>query len=195
MTSTKEVKKTSVKEFVIEFVKIALISLAIIIPIRYFLFQPFFVRGDSMEPNFSDGEYLIVDEISYRFGEPKRGDVVIFKYPKDPSQYYIKRLIGLPGERLEVFDGGVKIYNQDHPDGVDIDEAYLPSDLKTPGKIDCELKDEEYFVLGDNRKASSDSRIWGPLLENNLIGKVWLRGWPLAKASLFKTPFYFTVNN
>jgi len=192
---TKTVQKTSTKEFVVELVKIILISLAIIVPIRYFLFQPFFVRGDSMEPNFSDGQYLIVDEISYRFEKPKRGDVVILKYPKDPSQYFIKRIIALPGERLEIFDGSVKIYNQDHSEGVLVDESYLPADLKTPGKIDYKVNNDEYFVLGDNRKASSDSRIWGPLPEKNLIGRVWLRGWPLAKVGIFKTPLYFSVKN
>lgn len=192
---TEVANKTSVKEFIVELVKIALISLAIIVPIRYFLFQPFFVRGDSMEPNFSDGQYLIVDEITYRFDKPKRGDVVIFKYPKDPSQYFIKRIVGLPSERLEIFDGSVKIYNSENSEGVLVDESYLPSDLKTPGKIDYKVGENEYFVLGDNRRASSDSRIWGGLPKSNLIGKVWLRGWPLARAGIFKTPLYFGIKN
>ena len=97
--------------FLWETAKIIIISLAIIIPVRYFLIQPFFVRGASMEPNFHDGEYLIIDELSYRLGEPERGDVIIFKYPKDPSQYYIKRIIGLPTETVEIKDGQIIIYN------------------------------------------------------------------------------------
>ncbi len=192
---TKVETKSSVKEFVIELVKIVAISLAIIIPIRYFLFQPFFVRGDSMEPSFSDGEYLIVDEISYRFGDPKRGDVVIFKYPKDPSQYYIKRIIGLSGERVEIKDGLVKIYSQSSSEGVEIDESYLSANLKTPGDIDYEVRDDEYFVMGDNRGASSDSRVWGPLPDDDLIGRVWLRGWPVARVGIFQRPFYYAINN
>ena len=191
---TKVASKKSVKSFVIELVKIVIISLAIIIPVRYFLFQPFFVRGDSMEPNFSDGEYLIVDEISYRFNVPKRGDVVIFKYPKDPSQYYIKRIIGLPEERVDIRDGYVKVYSQDFSDGVEVDESYLPMNLKTPGNLEYELKDDEYFVMGDNRRASSDSRVWGPLAKDKLIGRVWLRGWPLAKIGIFETPYYLIKN-
>lgn len=194
MIKTSEKNTTKVKSLV-EIVKIILISLAIILPIRFFVFQPFIVRGDSMEPSFSDGQYLIVDEISYRFHEPRRGDVIIFKYPKDPSQYYIKRVIGLPKETVEIKEGHVKIYNSKHATGVDVDENYLPKNLKTPGIVKVELDDNNYFVMGDNRRASSDSRIWGSLPKDKLIGRVWLRGLPLAKAASFSSPSYNNINN
>ena len=109
--------------FLWETAKIIIISLAIIIPVRYFLIQPFFVRGASMEPNFHDGEYLIIDELSYRLGEPERGDVIIFKYPKDPSQYYVKRIIGLPMETVEIKDGQIIVYNSQNPDGEILNES------------------------------------------------------------------------
>src|SRR3989339_2004483 len=97
--------------FVLEVVQIVIISAAIIIPIRYFLIQPFYVKGASMEPNFYDHEYLIIDEISYRFHEPQRGDIVVFRYPDDPSQFFIKRLIGLPSEIIKINDGKITIIN------------------------------------------------------------------------------------
>src|SRR5680860_453257 len=99
--------------FVWEIIKVVSISLAIILPIRYFLIQPFYVKGASMEPNFHDREYLIVDEISYRFREPARGDVIVFRYPENPEEYFIKRIIGLPGESLEIMNGGVYLYTTD----------------------------------------------------------------------------------
>lgn len=175
--------------FIWEAAKIIIISLAIIIPVRYFLIQPFFVRGASMEPNFYDGEYLIVDEFSYRLGEPGRGDVIIFKYPKDPSQYYIKRIIGLPSETVEIKDGQVIIYNLQNPQGLALDErTYEPQ--KTLADLSITLKEDEYFVLGDNRSASSDSRRWGPLPENHIIGRAWIRAWPFDKMDILKTPEY-----
>lgn len=169
-----------------EVLKVVIVSLLIIIPIRYYLIQPFFVRGASMEPNFDNGEYLIIDQISYRFANPDRGDVIVFRYPKDPSQFYIKRIIGLPGETVEVKDQEIIIYNQEFPDGVVLDESeYLGIGTDTWGDTKGELGEEEYFVMGDNRSASSDSRRWGSLSEDNIIGRVWLRAWPVAKAAVF----------
>ena len=104
-------------QFFGELTRIIVVSLLIVIPIRFFVMQPFFVKGSSMEPNFSDRQYLLVDEITYRFREPHRGDVIVFKYPKDPKQYYIKRVIGLPGERVVVQNNQVTIYDEDHPNG------------------------------------------------------------------------------
>ncbi len=175
--------------FIWEITKIVIISLAIIIPVRYFLIQPFFVRGASMEPNFYDGEYLIVDEFSYHFNEPRRGDVVIFKYPKDPSQYYIKRIIGLPGETVKIKDGQIIIYNSQNPQGMILNEkTYEPQ--KTFADLSITLKEDEYFVLGDNRSASSDSRRWGPLPEDHIIGRAWIRAWPFGRMDILKTPEY-----
>lgn len=175
--------------FLLELLKIVLISLAIIIPVRYYLIQPFIVRGSSMEPSFYDGEYLIIDEISYRFDEPERGDVIVFKYPKDNSQYYIKRIIGLPSETVEIEDGEIMIYNNKYPEGDELEEEYLVG-IETPGDLKVSISEDNYFVLGDNRRASSDSRVWGLLPENNIIGKVWVRGLPPNRLGIIKTPEY-----
>lgn len=181
----------SLFSFLWEVTKITVVALAIILPIRYFLVQPFFVKGASMEPNFDDGQYLIIDELSYRFGNPQRGEVVVFHYPNDPSQYFIKRLIGLPGETVEIFNGRVKIYNNVHPLGFVLDESkYLPDDLLTLGEIKQKLEPDQYFVLGDNRVSSSDSRFWGSLPKKNLVGRVWLRAWPLKTVAILSAPQY-----
>jgi len=157
---------------IVETVEIFLIAIAIVIPIRYFLFQPFFVRGASMEPNFQSGEYLLIDEISYRFHEPERGEVVVFHYPKDPSNFFIKRIIGLPGETVEIKDGLIKIYNLNFPEGKVLKEPYIEE--ITPGNIKISLKKNEFFVLGDNRDHSSDSRSWGAVSREYITGRVWL---------------------
>ncbi|HKK54049.1 MAG TPA: signal peptidase I [Patescibacteria group bacterium] len=174
--------------FLFEVLKIVLISLAIIVPVRYFLIQPFYVKGASMEPSFHDYEYLIVDEISYRFNEPERGEVVVFRYPRHPQEYFIKRIIALPGETVEVKNGLVYIYNEDNPRGFLLDEKYLPNGTQTYGleNEEMELKVDEYYVLGDNRSASKDSRIFGPVNKSFIIGKVWIRGWPIDKFEVFK---------
>lgn len=185
----------STGSFILEVVKIVVISLAIIIPVRYFLVQPFFVKGESMAPNFSDGDYLLVNEIGPRISDLERGDVVIFKYPKDPSQYFIKRVIGLPGERVLVEQNRVYIYNKDFPQGTLLEEGtYLPFGQVTPGETDVALSTGEYFVLGDNRRASSDSRTWGILRRDEIIGKAWVRLWPVSSASRFPAPAYSTLN-
>lgn len=178
-------EKQSFKDFVWDLIKIIVISLAIILPVRYYLIQPFIVKGNSMEPNFSNGDYLIINEITYRFHEPKRGEVIVFRYPKDPTQYYIKRVIGLPKERIEIKDGRVKIFNYQYKEGIELEEEYLSTSL-TPGNAEASLGEKEYFVLGDNRFASSDSRIWGKLPEEDIIGRAWVRGWPVAKAQVFR---------
>jgi signal peptidase I len=175
--------------FVWEITKIVIIALLIVVPIRTFLFQPFFVRGESMTPAFEDGDYLIIDEISYRFQGPQRGEVIVFKSPPDPSQKYIKRIIGLPGEIVEIKDGRVVISNQ--KESYLLDESdYLPSDIFTPGGTLISLAEDEYFVLGDNRRASADSRRWGFLPRENIIGRVLLRAWPFAAFAKIEAPDY-----
>lgn len=182
--------------YVWELLKVAIITIAIIVPIRYFLIIPFYVKGESMVPNFHDREYLIVDEISYRFKEPQRGQVIVFRYPEDPQEYFIKRVIGLPGETVQFKDGSVYIYNQANPSGFKLNENYLATDTKTlpNGYSEGEkvkVSDKQYLVLGDNRMFSKDSRSFGPIDKSFVVGKVLLRGLPLNKITLFtQTPKY-----
>jgi len=175
--------------FSFEIAKIALIALAIVVPIRYFLFQPFIVKGESMSPNFESGDYLIVDEISYRLSEPGRGDVVVFKYPKDTTQRFIKRIIGLPGETVIIKNGEVTV-TKVGGENVILDENYLPQDLKTYGDTNTTLKDNEFFVMGDNRTYSYDSRSWGIVPRGNIIGKAFLRLYPVTDLSRISSPAY-----
>jgi signal peptidase I len=188
--------------FIFEVVKVFFWALVIIMPIRIFLFQPFFVQGASMEPNFDDGDYLIVNELGYKktdigvegfkitsvtpFKELQRGDVVVFKYPKNPKQYFIKRVVGLPGEQIKIEEGRIVIFNKEYPEGKLLDEEeYLSNDISTSPSSSRTLKDDEYFVLGDNRQFSHDSRAWGAVNKDEIVGKVLLRAWPLGKAQLF----------
>jgi signal peptidase I len=174
--------------FVWEVVKMVVISLAIVLPIRYFLIQPFYVKGASMEPNFHDREYLIIDEISYRFNEPQRGDIIVFRYPRDPQEYFIKRIVALPGETVQVKDNGVYIFDKEHPKGFKLDESYLPNGVITVAYSEDKVAvdDKQYFVLGDNRQASKDSRSFGVVDKSFVIGRVFFRGWPLTKMEVFK---------
>ena len=138
-----------------------------------------------MEPNFFDNEYLVIDEISYRFKEPQRGDIVVFKYNRDPKQYFIKRIIGLPSEKIEVKNNVVYI------DGILLDESEnLDSSTKTNKDGIWMLKSNEYFVMGDNRYYSFDSRDFGAIERDKVIGRTWIRGWPFTKITVFETPTY-----
>lgn len=181
-------KWQAMSEFFWEMVRVAIISLLIILPVRYFLIQPFYVKGASMEPNFFDHEYLIIDEIGYRFNTPQRGDIVVFKYPKDPKQYFIKRVIGLPGEKIKVQNNAIYI------NGTKLNETYLPATTETllplRGYGDITLATDEYFLLGDNREQSLDSRIFGPVQRDFIVGRTWIRGWPFNRVTVFDRPNY-----
>jgi signal peptidase I len=183
--------KESFKDFLWETVKIVIICLIIVIPIKQFVVQPFYVKGASMEPNFYDNEYLLIDEISYRFNEPERGEIIVFRHPPGEKSFYIKRLIGLPGERVTIKDNVIQIYNQQNPNGVVLDETkYLPESAKSYDDVDTTLESEEYFVMGDNRVSSLDSRRFGPVHADDIIGRTWLRGWPFDRFKVFDTPTY-----
>jgi len=177
-----------------ETLKMFIISLAIILPVRYFIAEPFYVKGASMEPNMHDHEYLVIDRLTYRYSNPKRGEIVVFRYPKNPQEYYIKRLIGLPGERIVVKNDHIKIYNEANPNGWQLPETYLPADLATiasnPLFADFQLKDNEYFMFGDNRMFSQDSRVFGPVNSSFFIGRVVFRGWPFDKFGLIEGARY-----
>ncbi len=182
----------AVFEYVGELVRVVVISLAIILPIRYFLVQPFYVKGASMEPNFYDHEYLIIDELSYRVRTPVRGEIVVFRYPNDPSQFFIKRVIGLPGEKVHIEEEKIQITNAEHPKSFLLTETYLPSSARTYGTYSATLTPDEYYLLGDNRTSSLDSRMFGPVRKELLTGRVWIRGWPLDRVMRFSTPAYDT---
>src|SRR3989344_4175117 len=142
-----------------EMLQFAILALVIVFPVRLFIAQPFIVSGASMDPTFNSGQYLIVDELSYRLEEPKRGEVVIFRYPLDPSKFFIKRIIALPEPYVENRGNGTN--------------------------MTVSLSDSEYFVMGDNRPESSDSRVWGPLPEEDIVGRAFFRLLPLRKAGVF----------
>ncbi len=175
---------------VYEFGKVILFALLIAIPIRYFIAQPFIVRGQSMEASFEDGQYLVIDEVTYRFQDPKRGDVVVFRYPNNPSEFFIKRIIGLPGEEVSIKNGVITIKNSDDNKEVVLKETYLSEDLKTYPDRDFNLWDGQYVVLGDNRLHSSDSRVWGVLDKKFITGKALFRAWPPAQFGFISHPTY-----
>lgn len=177
-----QIKKES---FFKEIIKFALLAAVIVLPIRLFIAQPFVVSGGSMDPTFGNGQYLIVDQISYRFEEPKRGDVIIFKYPLDTKKFFIKRIIGLPLETVEMRDGQIFIRNGENKNGLALKEPYIDDARKSrSGELSITLKDDEYFVMGDNRNESSDSRIWGPLKRRLIVGRPFVRLFPVGKISL-----------
>jgi signal peptidase I len=169
-------KKTGWQSFW-ELVRFAALALIIVIPIRVFVAEPFIVSGSSMVPTFENGNYLIVDKISYKFKEPTRADVIVFRYPNDKTKFFIKRIIGLPGETIDINGSIVTIVNKMNPDGFILDQSYIKNQAEN--KIHLTLKGDEYFVMGDNRSGSSDSRYWGPLKKDLITGKAFLRLLPI----------------
>jgi signal peptidase I len=157
----------------------ALLSLAIVIPIRVYVAQPFIVSGSSMFPTFKNNDYLIIDELSYRFSNPERYDVIVFRYPNDTTKFFIKRVMGLPGETIDIKGKDVTIINGENPKGFKLDQSFINNEMNS--NEHAVLKDNEYYVLGDNRNSSSDSRVWGILPEKLIIGKAFLRLYPLNK--------------
>lgn len=165
------------------------VALMVVLVVRAFVFQPFLVRGDSMVPNFHNGDYLIVDEFSYRFLlDPARGEVIVFKFPGDTSQKYIKRVIALPGENVEIKEGKVYVSGKGEPEL--LQEPYLDPKERTEGFTSLLLKENEYFVMGDNREFSSDSRRWGVLPREDVIGRALIRVFPFQDFAAFAAPTY-----
>lgn len=172
-----EPKKTSWGiSFLKELATFAFIAVCIIYPFRKYVAEPYVVSGASMSPTFETGHYLIIDKISYIFNSPQRDDVIVMKFPEDTSRDFIKRIIGLPGETVQIKDGEVTIINNANPKGFKLDDSFV----KYP-KLDNTttiLSTNEYFVMGDNRAGSYDSRSWGPLPRQDIIGKPLLRLYP-----------------
>ncbi len=180
--------------FFAELSRFAIIALVVVFPIRLFVAQPFIVSGASMEPTFENGQYLIVDQLSYYIDEPSRGDVVIFRYPRNPSMFFIKRVIALPGETIHIADGTVTITNDAHKNGMTLDEPYLDGVMVGVEDIVTTLDEGEYFVMGDNRDESSDSRTWGVLARDHIIGRAFLRLLPITEASIFPGAYTATTD-
>ncbi|MEA2112456.1 MAG: signal peptidase I [Patescibacteria group bacterium] len=171
------------ENFIIETLKFSLIAILIVLPFRIFIAQPFLVSGASMSPNFETGHYLIVDQLSYNFKNPQRGEVVVFKYPNDTKKFFIKRIIGLPNETIKIEGSKVFIKNGKNPNGIEIKEDYIEN--LGQNNIEVTLNSDEYYVMGDNRPASSDSRTWGSLSEKLIIGRAFLRLFPFNEISVF----------
>jgi signal peptidase I len=165
-----------------EMVRFALLALLIVVPIRAFVAEPFIVSGSSMVPTFENGDYLVVDKLSYELGTPQRYDVAVFRYPNDPSKFFIKRIIGLPNETVDIRGDVVTITNQDNPQGFVLEQPFVKNTADS--QTHFELKDNEYFVMGDNRRASSDSRYWGAVDRQFLTGRALVRLLPFNKINI-----------
>lgn len=181
--------------YFIDIIETLVVAVAIFVVVYLFLLQPHQVRGASMEPNLSDSQYILTDKISYRFNDPSRGDIIVFKAPVDENFDYIKRIIGLPGETISLVDGEIFIKNSENPNGFTLEEPYPTNGLNSPGEVladevEFTLSEEKYFVLGDNRGQSFDSREWGELPRENIIGKGWLKYWPIPDFSFIKKADY-----
>jgi signal peptidase I len=181
-----EITETTKKDSWLDLIKFGIMILAIVIPFRIFIAQPYIVEGASMDPTFKNGDYLIVDQISYRFEPPTRGAVIILKYPKDPSKNFIKRVIGFPGETVSINAGIVSIINSTGT--IKLDEPYIK--LPKTENFQMTLKDSEYFVMGDNRAGSSDSRYWGPLPKEDIVGRPLIRLLPISNMGTFPGNYY-----
>jgi len=195
MTSLRE----KIVTFVVDVLETVVIAVSIFIIIYLWAFQPHEVNGQSMDgiDNFHDGQYILTDKITYRFKEPQRGQVIVFKYPLNKSYDYIKRIIGLPSEQIMIKDSKIHIYNKEHPDGFILDEsAYIGLNVVTVGReflkdeIKLQIPEDNYFVMGDNRPQSSDSRVWGFVPKEDIIGKSYFKYWPANEVGLIHTIKY-----
>lgn len=176
--------------FIWDLIKFCLISLAIVLPFRLFVAQPFIVSGKSMYPTFDNGQYLIVDELTYRLESPERGDVIIFHFPNNVKEYFIKRIIGLPGDTIAIVGGKVQVKNEANPDGFFLTEPYIEDKLTDTDPVT--LDNDHYFVMGDNRDASYDSRAWGTLSKELIVGRAFIRLVPFKDAGVFPGKFQFS---
>ena len=186
----------SVSSQALDFLETIILAFVIFILIDNFVVQPHIVKGNSMLPNFHTSERIFTQKITYYFKPPERSDIIVFKYPLAPDREYIKRIIGLPGEELQIETGKVKVFNKEHPEGFLLKEAYLTTGMVTEPKniigVTAKFKvpEDNYVVMGDNRPESSDSREWGAVPRKNIIGKVFLRYWPPSKLSLIAHAVY-----
>lgn len=179
-----EIETPKKSNFFKEIIKFIIIITVSVFFVRSFIALPFIVVGPSMDPTFNTGQYLIVDRVSYRIHDPRRNDVIVFRYPNDPRVFYIKRIIGLPGETISIDTGKIKIINSENPEGIDLSNDYVSKNHRSSENFKTILEENEYFVMGDNRTESSDSRAWGALDKKYIIGRPILRLWPISKIDL-----------
>lgn len=184
-TTTEQPQSKKGVSFFMEILKFAIIATVIVVPLRLYIAQPFVVSGASMDPTFETGEYLIVDQLTYNFEAPKRESVIVFRYPKDTTKFFIKRIIGLPGETVEMHGTQVTIKNAENPKGIILNEKYVAVKNEKTDNFSVTLDSDEYFVMGDNRNGSSDSRIWGPVKMSLIMGRPAVRLLPLSRISFF----------
>lgn len=177
-------------EFFLDILEVVVFAIAIFLFIYLLVLQPHKIKGTSMEPNFPNGEYLLTDKLTYRFREPGRGDVIVFEAPQSDGEEFIKRIIGLPGETIAIRN------NQVYINGAQLTESYIPANITTgPGPflgIDkpVTVPTDNYIVLGDNRIASSDSRVWGFVPKEKINGKAWIVYWPPPSVGLIESVTY-----
>ncbi len=186
---------TKIGEVFLDLIETLVIALSIFLVVYLFFLQPHQVNGQSMVPNFQNGEYLLTDKVSYHIGNPVRGQVVVFhappaaNCPEGTGCDFIKRVIAVPGETVAVVDGHFVVNGEELP------ESYIPSDFYTEAGnftegVVVELGEDEYFVSGDNRPYSSDSRAWGPIHKSDIIGRVFFRYWPFTEMGTLPTVSY-----
>ncbi len=160
------------------------LALFVALFVRIYIAAPYLVSGASMDPSFETLDYLVIDRVSYRLEDPVRGDVIVFKYPHDPSRSFIKRIIGLPGETVVLQGETVLVRNAEHPEGFILSEPYIAAQNTRPTEMTMQLKEDQYFVMGDNRRASADSRTWGALPKQNIVGRALVRLFPFNEIDL-----------
>lgn len=187
----------AVIQFFLEIFETAALAILIFLALYLFLVRPHQVRGDSMLPNFRDGEYLLTEMVGYNLlgKSPQRGDVVVFRSPEQPKLDFIKRVVGLPNEKIKIQNGDIFIVNSEHPEGFLLEENYLEAGTVTQGRKtirDGELFSigDGYVVFGDNRERSSDSREWGAIKKDSIVGRVWVRYWPPEVFRFIEAPTY-----
>lgn len=191
--SQKQKRFLNLKKETKELIRFIIIAGCIIVPFRIFIAQPFIVNGASMDPTFETNQYLIVDQLTYRTEEPQRGDIVIFRFPLNPKDFYIKRIIGLPGETVSISGSDVYIREKNSQKSFKLDEPYI--EFTSNNSMSTTLRDDEFFVMGDNRPNSSDSRHWGVLPRKFIVGKAFLRLLPINKADLFPGKHFIDITD
>ncbi|MFA4931140.1 MAG: signal peptidase I [Patescibacteria group bacterium] len=185
----------NIAEFIWEMLKTAITVILVVYLIKTFLFQLFIVDGQSMEPTLHDGQMLLVDKLSYYYRQPQRGEIIVFEKPKETQTNFIKRVVGLPGEKITIHNNQIIVYNESNPDGLKLNEDYIPPDSPTNGNQEFTIAANEVFVLGDNRTNSQDSRVIGPINEKLILGRALFTYWPIKDAFWLTTPIYNSSPN